>query len=493
VNSHILNLMAPRSAFAVVLIWGLVGSTDAAQVARDKNSRPKQALRTKNIPVQDQNTLLDDTLLSALTPFDSSKGKPGDNHQIKNLLRLASGTDRLDPDAFDALFESLRTSTKTNLNTSVEGIESDYNGRVAGITACETNHGFHGVPANARRIAYDAAVQSSEDATQVAEQKCSTQTSNCNDQQTKAMALHNYVQTEIVNTYGCTQASVQCPPTVFGPTDFYLRDTDDVAAAVKEKHGAWETAAGKCSAATGECNAANENTNDKCEDVDGVAVNGRSDYDQCYGQHQGILNGFQLDTLIANQKTVVRQLEKVLCIIKVAVDSHGDTPKRDSVMTCTDLGVDLSPTGGAIEYKCVCTSPSSTPPEIYSETYVTQLTLDPEPSRDTAWDALGCANSVISTTVPPAAPWSCPLSTITDGQVNAFCPGTKNVPNIQSYQACKAACSTTSGCTSGGFDLAAGGCHLNGIDGSTAETCVPAHNPHAAGDPNRESKTFFCN
>jgi len=255
VNSQILNLMAPRSAFVVVLIWGLVGSTDAAQVARDKNP---QALRKKSIPVEDQNTLLDATLLSALTPFDSSKGKPGDNRQIKNLLRMASGTDRLNPDAFDALFETLRTSTKTTLNTSVEGIESDYNGHVAAITACETNHGFHGAPANARRIAYDAAVQSYENATQVAEQKCSTQTSNCNDQRTKAMALHNYVQTDIVNTYGCNQTSVQCPPTVFGLTDFYLKDTDNVAAEVEAKHSAWETAAGMCSAATGECDNVNE-------------------------------------------------------------------------------------------------------------------------------------------------------------------------------------------------------------------------------------------
>merc|ERR1740123_2170326 len=38
------------------------------------------------------------------------------------------------------------------------------------------------------------------------------------------------------------------------------------------------------------------------------------------------------------------------------------------------------------------------PPTIYSETYVTQLTLDPVPNKDTAWDPLGCAGSVISTT-----------------------------------------------------------------------------------------------
>jgi len=396
VNSQILNLMAPRSAFVVVLIWGLVGSTDAAQVARDKNP---QALQKKSIPVEDQNTLFDATLLSALTPFDSSKGKPGDNRQIKNLLRMASGTDRLNPDAFDALFETLRTSTKTTLNTSVEGIESDYNGHVAAITACETNHGFHGAPANARRIAYDAAVQSYENATQVAEQKCSTQTSNCNDQRTKAMALHNYVQDEIVNTYGCDQTSVQCPPTVFGLTDFYLKDTDSVAADVKAKHSAWATAAGMCSAATGECDSANQDKKAKCEDVDGVAVNGRNAYDQCYGQHQGLVDGFDVNAQIEIQKTVIKNLEKVLCIVKVAVGSHGDTPKRDSAITCTDLGVvPLSPAGGAIEYKCVCTSPSSSPPEIYSETYVTQLTLDPVPNRDTAWDPLGCAGSVISTT-----------------------------------------------------------------------------------------------
>jgi len=387
--------MAPRLAFVVVFIWGLVGSTDAVQVARDKNP---QALQKKSIPVEDQNTLLDASLLSALTPFDSSKGKPGDNRQIKNLLRMASGTDRLDPDAFDALFETLRTSTKTALNTSVEGIESDYNGHVAAITACETNHGFHGAPANARRIAYDAAVQSYENATGVAEQKCSTQTSNCDDQRTKAMALHNYVQTEIVNTYGCTQTSVQCPPTVFGLTDFYLKNTDNVAAELEAKHSAWETAAGMCSAATGECDNVNEDKKEKCEDVDVVAVNGRNAYDQCYGHHHGVVSGFDVDARIANQKTVVRNLEKVLCIVKVAVDSHGDTPKRDSAITCTDLGVGLSPAGGAIEYKCVCTSPSSSPPEIYSETYVTQLTLDPVPNRDTAWDPLGCAGSVISTT-----------------------------------------------------------------------------------------------
>jgi len=388
--------MAPRSAFVVVLIWGLVGSTDAAQVARDKNP---QALRKKSIPVEDQNTLFDASLLSALTPFDSSKGKPGDNRQIKNLLRMASGTDRLNPDAFDALFETLRTSTKTTLNTSVEGIESDYNGHVAAITACETNHGFHGAPANARRIAYDAAVQSYENATQVAEQKCSTQTSNCNDQRTKAMALHNYVQDEIVNTYGCDQTSVQCPPTVFGLTDFYLKDTDSVAADVKAKHSAWATAAGMCSAATGECDSANQDKEAKCEDVDGVAVDGRNAYDQCYGQHQGLVNGFDVNAQIEIQKTVIKNLEKVLCIVKVAVGSHGDTPKRDSAINCTDLGVvPLSPAGGAIEYKCVCTSPSSSPPEIYSETYVTQLTLDPVPNRDTAWDPLGCAGSVISTT-----------------------------------------------------------------------------------------------
>merc|ERR1719221_661490 len=180
------------------------------------------------------------------------------------------------------------------------------------------------------------------------------------------MNLHNYVQDEVVGVYP------SAAPTVFGLSDFPLKDIDEVAVILKEKHAAWETAAG---------------------------LNGRTDYKACYDQKKGVLDGYDVTGEVETQKTLIRNLEKVLCIVKTAVDSHGDTPKTDGDVACSDLG---APGPGLIMYKCVCTSASSQPTQKYSETYIAQLTLTAEPNMHTAWEKLGCANRQISTTaVPP--------------------------------------------------------------------------------------------
>lgn len=384
--------MVCRLAFAIVFVWGIVGSADAAQVALDSKPWPKRSLRMKSVPADDRNALLDATLLGELTPLDSSGAKPGENPQLKNLLRLASGTERLDPAAFDSLFEQLRTDMRSALNNSMRGIEDTYNGYINDIAACATNLGFH--PPNQLYHDYVAAEEAFGHAYNDSEQKCSAKTTQCDDRHTKGMSLHNYVQNDIVDAYHSAPT-----PTHFGLSDFYLREIDDVAAILKQKHAAWETAAGLCDSAEGACEEILQDVDHECGEVNGAAVNGRNEYNECYNEKQGVLEGYDEQGQVENQKTLVRNLEKVLCIVKVAVDSHGDSPKTDGSVTCDPLPTTVP---GLLEFKCVCVSLSSPVPPKYSETYVAQHTLMEEPDRHTAWDPLGCANRDISTTLAPA-------------------------------------------------------------------------------------------
>jgi hypothetical protein len=383
--------MVCRSALVIALAWGIVGSIDAAQVAGDSKPGPKQSLRRKRIPAEDQEAPFDDNLLSSLTDLDSSNVKPGRSQQINNLLRLASGKERLDPAAFDSLFEQLRADRKIDLNNSMRDIESDYDGHIDNLAACETNHGFH-APGQ-RYTEYRTAEGSYEHAVNASEQACSTRDDSCEQQRIKGINLHNYVQNEIVGVYP------SAAPTVFGLSDFPLRDIDDVAVILQEKHTAWATAAGLCSSAETTCGGTLQEVDRTCGEVNTAASYGRTDYNGCYQQKKGVLDGYDVTGKVETQKTLIRNLEKVLCIVKTAVDSHGDTPKTDGEVACSDLG---APGPGLIMYKCVCTSASSQPTQKYSETYIAQLTLTAEPNMHTAWEKLGCANRQISTTaVPP--------------------------------------------------------------------------------------------
>jgi len=370
-----------RTSHLVSLLLGLLVAVDAAQVTREETPRSKQALRIKRTPGGGSNTVFSSTVLKLIQPWVSSSGMAQDRPKVHALLDVVSGRADLDPDAFRGVFESLRADLKNATNNTMQSIEATQAEMINDVTACQTNHGF--VAGLGRHDQYVNAEQAHQAAVREANSKCETQDRDCDDRDIKAMSLHDAFA-HVATTY-----HNHAVPTVFDLTGFYLKDSDDWLEEATGKHRAWQEAAILCASAGQTCSQAKNNRTQACAALEDAGRNGKDDYNACHQRETGEKDGYDatIPTLVANQKSSIENLEKVLCIVEVAVRSHGGTPRTDGQMSCTDLDAEQS---GLIKYKCECTSPSSNPPLVYSVTYTTQLDSMPTPARNTVWDTKGC-------------------------------------------------------------------------------------------------------
>jgi len=368
-----------RSSLLVSLLLGLLGGVDAAQVAREEPQRSKQALRSKRTPGGGHNTVLSSTVLNLIKPLASSSGT-----QVEPLLNMVSGRVDLDPNAFRGVFESLRANMRTTTNSTMSDIETTQGEQIDDMTACSTSHGF--VAALPLHTAYVAADQAYQAAVSDAGSACGTRDTECSDRDAKATSLHDAFA-HVASTYHNHPV-----PTVFDLTGFYLKDSNTWLAEATEKHRLWKDAATLCVSAGETCSQKESNKTERCGDLETAGRNGKEAYDQCFQPKKGAKDGYDLTipTLVANQKSAIENLEKVLCIVEVAVQSHGGTPRTDGQVSCTDLGAEHS---GLIKYKCECTSPSSATPLLYSATYITELHTREAPARYTVWDTKGCSGA----------------------------------------------------------------------------------------------------
>jgi len=415
-----------------IFICGMLGTAHAIQMVREerpmlREERP-QTRPAKKTFFSDRHTphsaLTAHPLAASLAHVveqSSNSSTPGTAAKVGSMAQALVALAAKGPmaDAFAPVIASIRTSLRTDINNTVSGVGTQLQAKMDAISACATNHGYNSagiatrIAYDSAKSAYDTAKAAVQTATTAAETECGTKDTKCTTRDNRGNALHN-----TITTGGDCGAAA---PNMFDLENFPLKDASTWADQIKTAVTAWETAATTCATAETTCatkqtdisNALTEKGT-KCTALATAATNGKQAYDTCYDTAKGQLTGYDYQAQVTTQKDAIEQIEKLICIVKVAVKSHeeGGTASTDGAIACGDVPVSSGGTTTQAQYRCTCTSSSLTPSEQYQETYDIGVTVPSEPEKDTAWDDKGCADAT-----QPSDPGPCPSSTVGDGWV----------------------------------------------------------------------------
>jgi len=395
-----------------IFICGMLGTAHAIQMVREerpmlREERP-QTRPAKKTFFSDRHTphsaLTAHPLAASLAHVveqSSNSSTPGTAAKVGSMAQALVALAAKGPmaDAFAPVIASIRTSLRTDINNTVSGVGTQLQAKMDAISACATNHGYNSagiatrIAYDSAKSAYDTAKAAVQTATTAAETECGTKDTKCTTRDNRGNALHN-----TITTGGDCGAAA---PNMFDLENFPLKDASTWADQIKTAVTAWETAATTCATAETTCatkqtdisNALTEKGT-KCTALATAATNGKQAYDTCYDTAKGQLTGYDYQAQVTTQKDAIEQIEKLICIVKVAVKSHeeGGTASTDGAIACGDVPVSSGGTTTQAQYRCTCTSSSLTPSEQYQETYDIGVTVPSEPEKDTAWDDKGCAD-----------------------------------------------------------------------------------------------------
>jgi len=401
-----------------IFICGMLGTAHAIQMVREerpmlREERP-QTRPAKKTFFSDRHTphsaLTAHPLAASLAHVveqSSNSSTPGTAAKVGSMAQALVALAAKGPmaDAFAPVIASIRTSLRTDINNTVSGVGTQLQAKMDAISACATNHGYNSagiatrIAYDSAKSAYDTAKAAVQTATTAAETECGTKDTKCTTRDNRGNALHN-----TITTGGDCGAAA---PNMFDLENFPLKDASTWADQIKTAVTAWETAATTCATAETTCatkqtdisNALTEKGT-KCTALATAATNGKQAYDTCYDTAKGQLTGYDYQAQVTTQKDAIEQIEKLICIVKVAVKSHeeGGTASTDGAIACGDVPVSSGGTTTQAQYRCTCTSSSLTPSEQYQETYDIGVTVPSEPEKDTAWDDKGCADATTRTT-----------------------------------------------------------------------------------------------
>jgi len=403
-----------------IFICGMLGTAHATQMVREerpmlREERP-QTRPAKKTFFSDRHTPHSAltahplaALLAHVVEQSSISSTPGTAAKVGSMAQALVALAAKGPmaDAFAPVIASIRTSLRTDINNTVSGVGTQLQAKMDAISACATNHGYNSagiatrIAYDSAKSAYDTAKAAVQTATTAAETECGTKDTKCTTRDNRGNALHN-----TITTGGYCGAAA---PNMFDLENFPLKDASTWADQIKTAVTAWETAATTCATAETTCatkqtdisNALTEKGT-KCTALATAATNGKQAYDTCYDTAKGQLTGYDYQAQVTTQKDAIEQIEKLICIVKVAVKSHeeGGTANTDGAIACGDVPVSSGGTTTQAQYRCTCTSSSLTPSEQYQETYDIGVTVPSEPERDTAWDDKGCADASTTTSQP---------------------------------------------------------------------------------------------